>query len=137
MRESEGLWRAGTPVTGLPPDASVVAVGERRQLTVMFVDLLGFTELSVRLDPEELREVLRVYQQAVAAEIARFDGIVSRFLGDGVLAYFGFPRAHEDDPERAVCAGLAVIDAAQRGPDGGRPAAAGARRYRHRSRRGG
>ena len=114
LRESEGLWRAGAPVTGLPPDASVVAVGERRQLTVMFVDLLGFTELSVRLDPEELREVLRAYQQAVAAEVARFDGIVSRFLGDGVLAYFGFPRAHEDDPERAVCAGLAVIDAAQR-----------------------
>ncbi len=114
LRESEGLWRAGGPVTGLPADASVVAVGERRQLTVMFVDLLGFTELSVRLDPEELREVLRVYQQAVAVEVARFDGIVSRFLGDGVLAYFGFPRAHEDDPERAVCAGLAVIDAAQR-----------------------
>ena len=72
LRESAGLWRAGAPVTGLPADASVVAVGERRQLTVMFVDLLGFTELSVRLDPEELREVLRAYQQAVAAEVAPF-----------------------------------------------------------------
>lgn len=88
-------------------------IGERRQLTVMFVDLLGFTELSVRLDPEALREILRAYQQAMADEIARFGGVVSRFLGDGVLAYFGFPRAHEDDAERAVCAGLAVIDAAK------------------------
>lgn len=86
----------------------------------MFVDIVGFTALSSRLDPEELREVLRTYQNAMAGEVARFEGVVSRFLGDGVLAYFGFPLAHEDDAERAVCAGLAIVEAAKRlrTPDG-------------------
>lgn len=95
--------------------------GERRQLTVMFVDIVGFTALSSRLDPEELREVLRTYQNAMAGEVARFEGIVAKFLGDGVLAYFGFPLAHEDNAERAVCAGLAITEAAKRlrTPDGG------------------
>ena len=84
---------------------------ERRQLTVMFVDLVGSTALSRRLDPEEMREVLRAYQDAVAGEIARFEGHVAKFMGDGVLAYFGWPTAHEDDAERAVRAGLAVAAA--------------------------
>jgi class 3 adenylate cyclase len=81
---------------------------ERRQLTVLFCDLIGSTELSARLDPEEMREVIRAYQTAVAAEVTRFEGHVARFLGDGVLAYFGYPEAHEDDAERAVRTGLAI-----------------------------
>ncbi|MGD9507233.1 MAG: AAA family ATPase [Geminicoccaceae bacterium] len=87
---------------------------ERRQLTVMFVDLIGSTELSSRLDPEEMREVLGAYQDAAAGEVARFEGVVAKFMGDGVLAYFGFPQAHEDDAERAVRAGLAILDAVGR-----------------------
>ena len=81
---------------------------ERRQLTVMFVDLVGSTALSARLDPEDMREVIRAYQDAVAGEVARFEGHVAKFMGDGVLAYFGWPAAHEDEAERAVRAGLAV-----------------------------
>jgi len=77
----------------------------------MFADLVGSTALSRRLDPEEMREVLRAYQNAVAGEVARFEGHVAKFMGDGVLAYFGWPRAHEDEAERAVRAGLAIIDA--------------------------
>ena len=87
---------------------------ERRQLTVMFVDLVGSTALSARLDPEEMREVLRAYQNAVAGEIARVDGHVAKLMGDGVLAYFGWPRAHEDEAERAVRAGLAIVEAVGR-----------------------
>jgi class 3 adenylate cyclase len=85
---------------------------ERRQLTVMFVDLVGSTALSAALDPEDMREVIRAYQNAVAVEVTRFEGHVAKFMGDGVLAYFGWPKAHEDDAERAVRAGLAVADAA-------------------------
>jgi class 3 adenylate cyclase/predicted ATPase len=81
---------------------------ERRQLTVMFCDLVGSTALSVRFDPEELREELRAYQNAVSAVVARYDGFVAKYMGDGVLAYFGYPRAHEDDAERAVRAGLEI-----------------------------
>ena len=84
---------------------------ERRQLTVMFVDLVGSTELSRRFDPEEMREVIRVYQNTVAGEVGRFDGHVAKFMGDGVLAYFGWPRGHEDEAERAVRAGLAIANA--------------------------
>ena len=80
----------------------------------MFVDLVGSTALSARLDPEEMREVLRAYQNAVAGEIARFEGHVAKFMGDGVLAYFGWPRAHEDEAERAVRAGLAIAEAVGR-----------------------
>jgi class 3 adenylate cyclase len=87
---------------------------ERRQLTVLFCDLVGSTALSARLDPEEMREVIRTYQNAVAAEVARFEGHVAKFMGDGVLAYFGWPRAHEDEAERAVRAGLAVVEAVRR-----------------------
>src|SRR5262245_52798428 len=84
---------------------------ERRQLTVMFCDLVGSTALSVRFDPEELREEIRAYQNAVSGVIARYDGFVAKFMGDGVLAYFGYPRAHEDDAERAVRAGLDIAAA--------------------------
>jgi class 3 adenylate cyclase/predicted ATPase len=82
---------------------------ERRQLTVMFCDLVGSTELSQRLDPEDLREINRAYQDACKMAIERYEGYIARYMGDGVLAYFGFPQAHEDDAERAVHAGLAVV----------------------------
>ena len=75
----------------------------------MFCDLVGSTALSGRLDPEEMQEVLRAYQNTVAGEIARYGGHLAKFLGDGVLAYFGWPQAHEDDAERAVQVGLAII----------------------------
>jgi class 3 adenylate cyclase len=84
---------------------------ERRQLTVMFVDLVGSTALSAKLDPEDMREVIRAYQNTVAGEIGRLEGHVAKFMGDGVLAYFGWPRAHEDEAERAVRAGLVVAHA--------------------------
>ena len=87
---------------------------ERRQLTVMFVDLVGSTELAARLDPEDLREVMRAYQAACTEVIGRFDGHVAKFLGDGVLAYFGWPQAHEDEAERAVRAGLQLVEAVAR-----------------------
>src|SRR5258708_7373173 len=87
---------------------------ERRQLTVMFCDLVGSTELSSRLDPEDLREVIAAYHRAVAEVVSRLDGFVSRYMGDGVLVYFGYPQAHEDDAERAVWAGLGAIDAVRR-----------------------
>ena len=103
---------------GLHP-ARLRPEAERRQLTVMFVDLVGSTALSARLDPEEMREVLRAYQNAVAGEIARFEGHVAKFMGDGVLAYFGWPRAHEDEAERAVRAGLAIVAAVARLSGGG------------------
>jgi class 3 adenylate cyclase len=92
-----------------PQDAA-----ERRQLTVMFCDLVGSTALSVRFDPEELREEIRAYQNAVSGVVARYDGFVAKFMGDGVLAYFGYPRAHEDDAERAVRAGLEIAAAVTR-----------------------
>jgi len=84
---------------------------ERRQLTVMFCDLVGSTALSARLDPEDQREVIGAYNKCVAETIGRFDGFVANYMGDGVLAYFGYPQAHEDDAERAVRAGLGLVDA--------------------------
>ena len=93
------------------PDARVRLEAERRQLTVMFCDLVGSTALSARLDPEDYREVIAAYHRAVAKIIAEADGLVSRYMGDGVLVYFGYPQAHEDDAERAVRAGLACVDA--------------------------
>ena len=90
------------------------ANAERRQLTVMFCDLVGSTALSSRLDPEDLREVVAAYHGAVAKIVAGFDGFVSRYMGDGLLVYFGYPKAHEDDPERAVRAGLDAIEAVGR-----------------------
>jgi class 3 adenylate cyclase len=98
---------------------------ERRQLTVMFCDLVGSTALSAGLDPEDMREVISAYQNAVVGEIDRYEGHVAKFMGDGVLAYFGWPKAHEDEAERAVRAGLAVIEAVSRltAPTGDRLAA--------------
>jgi class 3 adenylate cyclase len=93
-----------TPATPIP----VADAAERRQLTVMFSDLVGSTALSARLDPEDMREVIRAYQDACSGAVARYDGFVAKFMGDGVLAYFGFPRAHEEDAERAVRAGLDI-----------------------------
>ena len=93
---------------------STRAEAERRQLTIMFADLTDSTAMSQRLDMEDLREVNRAYQAAVTAAIERFEGSVARYMGDGVLAYFGYPRAREDDAERAVRAGLAVVEAVQR-----------------------
>jgi class 3 adenylate cyclase len=84
---------------------------QRRQVTVMFSDLVGSTALSARLDPEDLREVISAYQRCVAETVRRFGGFVARYMGDGVLIYFGYPAAHEDDAERAVRSGLALIDA--------------------------
>ena len=77
----------------------------------MFCDLVGSTALSARLDPEDMREVIRAYQDACSGAVARYDGFVAKFMGDGVLAYFGFPRAHEEDAERAVRAGLEIAAA--------------------------
>ena len=84
---------------------------ERRQVTVMFCDLVGSTVLSTRLDPEDLREVIGEFQRRAAQTISQFEGFVARYMGDGVLAYFGYPHAHEDDAEQAVRAGLALVDA--------------------------
>jgi len=84
---------------------------ERRQVTVMFSDLVGSTALSARMDPEDLREVIAAYQKCVAEAVRRFGGFVAKYLGDGVLVYFGYPEAHEDDAERAVQAGLELIAA--------------------------
>jgi predicted ATPase/class 3 adenylate cyclase len=84
---------------------------ERRQLTVMFCDLAGSSALSARLDPEDLRAVIGAYHACIAEVIARNEGVIARYMGDGVLAYFGFPQAHEDDAEQATRAGLALVDA--------------------------
>jgi class 3 adenylate cyclase/predicted ATPase len=94
-----------------PPNRSVSPRAERRQLTVMFIDLVGSTALSQRLDPEDMGKVIHAFQKTVSAEIARYDGKVAKLMGDGVLAYFGWPQAHEDDAERAVRAGIAAAKA--------------------------
>jgi class 3 adenylate cyclase/predicted ATPase len=105
---------ASSPVTTVSREASTPTDAERRQLTVMFCDLVGSTALSTRLDPEDLREIIAAYHRAVTEIIAGFGGFVSRYMGDGVLAYFGYPQAHEDDAERAVRAGLGSIAAVGR-----------------------
>jgi len=92
---------------------------ERRHVSVMFCDLVGSTALSRRMDPEDLRGVISDYQRCVAETVRRFDGFVARYMGDGVLVYFGYPQAHEDDAERAVRAGLELITAAGARPQGG------------------
>ena len=84
-------------------------VAERRQVTVMFSDLVGSTALAARMDPEDLREVISAYQKCVTETVGRFGGFVAKYMGDGVLVYFGYPQAHEDDAERAVRAGLELI----------------------------
>jgi class 3 adenylate cyclase len=107
----------GKTAAPIPPAASApprVDSAERRQLTVMFCDLVGSTALASRLDPEDLREVIGAYHKCVAETISRFDGFVAKYMGDGVLAYFGFPRAYEDDAERAVRASLAIVEEVRR-----------------------
>jgi class 3 adenylate cyclase/predicted ATPase len=112
----------GTSLTGqpasTPPSTSPLQVmapsraeAERRQLTVMFCDLVGSTALSTQLDPEELREVIQTYQQTCVAVISQFEGYVGQYLGDGLLVYFGYPAAHEDDAARAIRAGLGIVTA--------------------------
>src|ERR1700751_3586895 len=104
---------APTPVSAAPLQSNDTAkdTAERRQVTVMFSDLVGSTALSTRMDPEDLREVISAYQRCVTDTVLRFGGFVAKYMGDGVLIYFGYPAAHEDDAERAVRAGLALIDA--------------------------
>jgi class 3 adenylate cyclase len=93
------------------PEPRSQDTAERRQVTVMFSDLVGSTALSARMDPEDLREVISAYQKCVAETVQRFGGFVAKYMGDGVLVYFGYPEAHEDDAERAVRAGLELIAA--------------------------
>jgi class 3 adenylate cyclase len=115
----DGIAALGTsaPVaaaTAGTDDAAPRSDAERRQLTVMFCDLVGSTPLSSQLDPEDMREVIAAYHRAVTEVVTWLDGLVSRYMGDGVLVYFGYPQAHEDDAERAVWAGLSAIDAVRR-----------------------
>jgi class 3 adenylate cyclase/tetratricopeptide (TPR) repeat protein len=117
---TNNLAAPSTPVASPPasdsiaPDLPSAPRAERRQLTVLFCDVVGSTELSERLDPEELRGVITAYHQASAAVIARFDGYIAQYLGDGLLVYFGYPTAHEDDAQRAVRAGLGTLEAIRR-----------------------
>ena len=109
MKCGKSLVAEATPT--IEPQEGAASEAERRQLTLMFCDLVGSTQLSEQLDPEDLREVMRSYQNRVAGEIARYEGHLAKFMGDGVIAYFGYPRAHEDDAERAIRAGLAIVAA--------------------------
>jgi class 3 adenylate cyclase/predicted ATPase len=115
-RMLKAIRELGGPAPAMPQVATAAPAvpqdsAERRQLTVMFCDLVGSTALSSRLDPEDLRSVIGVYHKCVAETVARFDGFVAKYMGDGVLIYFGYPHAHEDDAERAVRAGLALMEA--------------------------
>ena len=94
-----------------PPAVAAAPEAERRQLTVMFCDLVGSTALSTGMDPEDLRDVIASYQSRCSAVIRRYDGFVAKYMGDGILVYFGYPRAHEDEAERSVRAGLDIVDA--------------------------
>ena len=111
------LLRAIAELTGREKEAPKAAIAapqdtaERRQVTVMFADLVGSTALSARMDPEDLRQVISAYQKCVAEIVQGFGGFVAKYMGDGVLVYFGYPRAHEDDAERAVRAGLELVGA--------------------------
>ena len=105
-----GASAAGTTPTAAVSDALALAEAERRQLTVMFCDLVGSTALSARVDPEDLREIIGIYHRCVAATVSRFAGFVAKYMGDGVLVYFGYPQAHEDDAERVgIATGLVVV----------------------------
>jgi class 3 adenylate cyclase len=113
------MLRAIAELAGIAPTSPQPALtepkrqdtAERRQVTVMFSDLVGSTALSARIDPEDLREVISAYQKCVAETVNRVGGFVAKYMGDGVLVYFGYPQAHEDDAERAVRAGLALLEA--------------------------
>ena len=130
LLDAIAVLRDGSPISGAPVpstepvrqggDAGIAASSaERRQLTVMFCDLVGSTALASRLDPEDLRELLGAYHAAVAEVVSRFGGYVAKYMGDGVLAYFGYPQAHEHDAEQAVRAGLALIDRVSQLESGG------------------
>jgi hypothetical protein len=108
--------RDGAPQAVRPADDSLpsLSAGERRQLTVMFCDLVGSTALSEKLDPEELRSLLHAYRVLCGDVIARYDGFVARYVGDGILTYFGWPTAHEEDAERAVRAALEIVHTVNR-----------------------
>ena len=111
-RRAGGCKRDAQPQPLVPASRGVPQdTAERRQVTVMFSDLVGSTALSARMDPEDLREVISAYQKCVADTVRRFDGFLAKYMGDGVLIYFGYPLAHEDDAERAVRAGLEVVAA--------------------------
>ena len=105
----ESIRLLAEATTGVAPTTQEAP--ERRQITVMFCDLVGSTALSARMDAEDLREIISVYQKCVAVAVRRFDGFIAKYMGDGVLVYFGYPEAHEDDPERAVRAGLELVAA--------------------------
>jgi class 3 adenylate cyclase/tetratricopeptide (TPR) repeat protein len=106
LSDGDAAIKLAPPVAAAAPASEA----ERRQLTVMFCDLVGSTALASKFDPEDLRAVLAGYHRCVADTVARFAGFVAKYMGDGVLIYFGYPQAHEDDAERAVRAGLAVLD---------------------------
>ena len=109
IAEFAGSEQASPQPASTEPKAQETA--ERRQVTVMFCDLVGSTALSARMDPEDLREVISAYQKCVSETVQRFGGFVAKYMGDGVLIYFGYPQAHEDDAERAVRAGLELVAA--------------------------
>jgi class 3 adenylate cyclase len=114
MLAAIGKLTGAVPATTEPsaqPGPKPHDTAERRQVTVMFSDLVGSTALSARMDPEDLREVISGYQKCVAETVQRFGGFVAKYMGDGVLLYFGYPQAHEDDAERAVRAGLELVAA--------------------------
>lgn len=113
VREMSGDPSRATNATPAPTEQSghQVREAERRQLTVMFCDMVGSTALSQRLDPEDFRDVIRRYQDSVAGAVTRYGGHVAKYLGDGVLAYFGWPQSYEDQAERAVRAGRDAVDA--------------------------
>jgi class 3 adenylate cyclase len=102
---------SASPKPGVALEPKPQDTAERRQVTVMFSDLVGSTALSARMDPEDLRELIGGYQKCVADTVGRFGGFVAKYMGDGVLIYFGYPQAHEDDAEQAVRAGLELVAA--------------------------
>jgi class 3 adenylate cyclase/tetratricopeptide (TPR) repeat protein len=111
LQAAARLDRGATSAANWPSAHFASAASERRQLTVLFCDLVGSTALSKRLDPEELRELLQVYRRACTDRVVRYGGHVAQYLGDGIMAYFGWPRAHEDEAERAVRAALEIVQA--------------------------
>jgi Adenylate and Guanylate cyclase catalytic domain len=121
MQESAALPSPPSPQPGTrhtlrmhsdtAPPAPPIPAAERRQLTLLFCDVVGSTRLAIQLDPEDLREVVHAYQEACVKVIARYEGHIAQYLGDGLLVYFGYPQAHEDDAQRAVRAGLGIVEA--------------------------
>src|SRR5262249_36654962 len=118
LRIRNAITKLGAHVQSETADGPLMSAGaafaERRQVTVMFSDLVGSTALSTRMDPEDLRQVISAYQKCVADTVGHFGGFVAKYMGDGVLIYFGYPQAHEDDAERAVRAGLELMAAVRR-----------------------